>query len=135
VAVHEPALVADRLDGALFVDPVVHEAYCLLAASATFHEALERAGGEVHDILQRLAVEDLPWEDDATTYATSVLVQLVEAAGTRRLTAMVRTGDDRASDLKAVLETLVSNRSAGTWTVAADAAAQLLPWVAGSGEE
>jgi DNA primase len=135
VAVHEPGLVADRLDGALFVDPVVHEAYCLLAASATFHEALERAGGEVHDLLQRLAVEDLPWDDDPATYATSVLVQLVEAAGTRRLAVMVRTGDDRASELKAVLETLVSNRSAGTWTVASDAAEQLLPWVAGSGEE
>ena len=34
-------------------------------SSATFHEALERAGGEVHDLLQRLAVEDLPWGDDA----------------------------------------------------------------------
>jgi len=135
VAVHEPGLVADRLDGALFADPVVREAYCLLASSATFHEALERAGGEVHELLQRLAVEDLPWADDPVTYATSVLVQLVEAAGTRRLAVMVRTGDDRASELKAVLETLVSNRSAGTWTVAADAAEQLLPWVAGSGEE
>jgi DNA primase len=135
VAVHEPALVADRLDEALFIDPAVHEAYRLLASSATFHEALERAGGEVHDLLQRLAVEDLPWGDDAGTYATSVLVQLVEAAGIRRLTDMVRSGDDRASELKAVLEMLVSNRSAGTWTVAADAAAQLLPWVAGSGEE
>jgi hypothetical protein len=89
----------------------------------------------VHDLLQRLAVEDPPWDDDASTYATSVLVQLVEAAGTRRLAAMVRSGDDRASELKGVLETLVANRSAGTWTVAADAAAQLLPWVAGSGEE
>ena len=135
VAVHEPALVADRLDDALFADPVVHESYGLLASSATFHEALERAGGEVHELLQRLAVEDLPWGEDPATYATSVLVQLVEAAGTRRLVEMVRTGDDRASELKAVLETLVSNRSAGTWTVAADAAAQLLPWVAGSGEE
>jgi DNA primase len=135
VAVHEPALVADRLDGALFVDPVVHEAYSLLAASATFHEALERAGGEVHDLLQRLAVEDLPWGDDPVTYGTSVLVQLVEAAAARLLTDMVRTGDDRASALKAVLEMLVSNRSAGDWKVAADAAEQLLPWVAGSGEE
>jgi len=135
VAVHEPELVADRLDGGLFADPVIHEAYSVLAASATFHEALEKAGGEVHDLLQRLAVEDPPWGDDAATYATSVLVQLVEAAGTRRLAAMVRSGDDRASELKAVLETLVSNRSAGTWTGAAEAAVQLLPWVAGSGEE
>ena len=50
VAVHEPALVADRLDPALFADPVVREAFEALAASATFHEALERAGGEVHDL-------------------------------------------------------------------------------------
>jgi hypothetical protein len=48
---------------------------------------------------------------------------------------MVRTGDDRASEVKAVLETLVANRSAGTWSVAAEAAELLLPWVAGSGEE
>jgi DNA primase len=135
VAVHEPAIVAALVDDALFVDPVVREAYGVLASSATFHEALERAGGEVHDLLQRLAVEDLPWGDDPTTYATSVLVQLVEAAGTRRLDVMVRTGDDRASELKAVLETLVSNRSAGTWSGAAEAAVLLLPWVAGSGEE
>jgi len=135
VAVHEPAIVAALLDDALFVDPVVREAYGVLASSATFHEALERAGGEVHDLLQRLAVEDLPWGDDPTTYATSVLVQLVEAAGTRRLDVMVRTGDDRASEVKAVLETLVANRSAGTWSVAAEAAELLLPWVAGSGEE
>ena len=135
VAVHEPGLVADRLEPDLFLDPVLQEAYGLLASAATFHEALERAGGEVHDLLQRLAVEDLPWGDDPTTYATSVLVQLVEAAGTRRLDVMVRTDDDRASELKAVLEMLVSNRSAGDWSVAADAAEQLLPWVAGSGEE
>jgi DNA primase len=135
VAVHEPAIVAALLGDELFVDPVVREAYGVLASSATFHEALERAGGEVHDLLQRLAVEELPWGDDPTTYATSVLVQLIEAAGTRRLDVMVRTGDDRASELKAVLETLVSNRSAGTWTVAAEAAELLLPWVAGSGEE
>ena len=135
VAVHEPAIVAALLDDALFVDPVVREAYGVLASSTTFHEALERAGGEVHDLMQRLAVEDLPWGDEPTTYATSVLVQLVEAAGTRRLDVMVRTGDDRASELKAVLETLVSNRSAGTWSGAAEAAELLLPWVAGSGEE
>ena len=132
---HEPALVADRLDGALFADPVVHEAYALLATSATFHEALERAGGEVHELLQRLAVEDPPWGDDPATYATSVLVQLVETAGTRRLADMVRNGDDRVSSLKAVLEMVVANRSAGDWKVAAHAAEQLLPWVAGSGEE
>jgi DNA primase len=135
VAVHEPALVADRLDAALFLDPVVHEAFCLLASSATFHEALEAAGGEVHELLERLAVEDLPWSDDPAPYATSVLVQLVEAAAARRLADMVRTGDDRASELKAVLEMLVSSRSAGTWALAAHAAEQLLPWVAGSGEE
>ena len=135
VAVHEPARVAALLDEVLFADPVVREAYEVLASSATFHEALDQAGGEVHELLQRLAVEDLPWGDDPGPYATSVLVQLVETAGTRRLTEMVRSGDDRASELKAALEELVANRSAGTWSVAAEAAAQLLPWVAGSGEE
>src|SRR5205807_275226 len=64
VAVHEPALVADRLAGELFTDALVQSAFEALAASSTFHEALERTGGEARALLERLAVEDLPWGDD-----------------------------------------------------------------------
>ena len=135
VAVHEPALVADRLSRELFTDPLVQSAFEALAVSSTFHEALERTGGEARALLERLAVEDLPWGDDPTPYAISVLVGLVEAAAGRRLAAMVRAGDDRASELKAVLEELVEARSAGVWAVGDRVATQLLPWVLRTGEE
>lgn len=135
VAVHEPSLVAERLSAGLFADPVARAAFEALAASETFHEALGRVDGPAHDVLARLAVEDPPWGDNADAYATSVLVQVIEAAAGRRLTAMVRAGDDGASVLKRALEELVAARSSGVWGVADQVAVQLLPWVSQSGEE
>ena len=60
---------------------------------------------------------------------------VLEAAAGRRLAAMVRAGDDRASELKRALEELVAARSGGTWGVADHAASQLVPWVVERGEE
>jgi DNA primase len=134
VAVHAPELVAGRIRAEVFADPVIREAFVALASSTTFHEALERAGAAA-DLLERLAVEDPPWGDDPDPYATSVLVQVMEAAGSRQLRIMVRAADDRASELKHVLDELVAARQGGDWGVAHRAAAQLLPWVGASGEE
>jgi len=119
----------------LLTDATVRSAFEALAASSTFHEALERLGGEPRALLERLAVEDLPWADDPAPYAISVLVGLVEAAAGRRLATMVRAGDDQASRLKQALEELVEARSAGVWAVADRVATQLLPWVLRTGEE
>jgi DNA primase len=135
VAVHEPDRVTDWLTGSLFADPVVRDAFDALAASQTFHEALQRAEGDTRALLERLAVEDLPWADDPADYVSSVLVQLVEAAAGRRLRVMVRAGDDRVSKLMQGLEELRQAREAGPWSVAHRAATQLLPWVSESGEE
>ena len=135
VAVLEPALVAERLSAPLFADRVVRAAFEALVESETFHEAIGRVDGEVRELLARLAVEDPPWGDDPAAYATSVSVQVIEAATGRRLREMVRAGDDRASALKRALEELVTARSAGTWGVADRVAAQLLPWVSQLGEE
>ena len=135
VAVHAPELVAGRIRAEMFAEPVVREAFEALASSATFHEALDRATGPAADILERLAVEDPTWGEDPDPYATSVLVQVTEAAAGRRLQAMVRAGDDRASELKHLLDELVAARQSGAWAGAHRAAAQLLPWVVESGEE
>jgi DNA primase len=135
VAVHEPELVAGRIRAEVFADPVAREAFVALASSATFHEALGRVTGDTAYLLQRLAVEDPPWGEDPDPYATSVLVQVTEAAAQRRLRVMVRAGDDRASELKHLLDELVAARQSGAWGVAHRAAAQLLPWVGASGEE
>jgi DNA primase len=135
VAVHAPELVAGRVRAEVFADPVMREAFVALASSSTFHEALGRATGEAAGLLERLAVEDPPWGDDPDPYATSVLVQVMEAAASRQLHLMVRAGDDRASELKHLLDELVGARQGGDWGVAHRAAAQLLPWVGASGEE
>ncbi|MDQ3944201.1 MAG: toprim domain-containing protein, partial [Actinomycetota bacterium] len=135
VAVHEPGLVAGRIRAELFAEPVAREAFVALASSATFHEALDRVAGAAADLLARLAVEDPPWGDDPDPYATSVLVQVTEAAAQRRLRVMVRAGDDRASELKHLLDELVAARQSGAWGGAHRAAAQLLPWVGASGED
>ncbi|HEY3237961.1 MAG TPA: DNA primase [Acidimicrobiia bacterium] len=135
VAVHAPELVAGRIRAEVFGEPVAREAFVALASSATFHEALGRAMGAAADLLERLAVEDPPWGENPDAYATSVLVQVTEAAAERRLRVMVRAGDDRASELKHLLDELVAARQSGAWAVAHRAAAQLLPWVGASGEE
>jgi len=135
VAVHAPELVAGRIRAEVFAEPVSREAFVALASSATFHEALGRATGAAADLLERLAVEDPPWGEDPDPYATSVLVQVTEAAAERRLRVMVRAGDDRASELKHLLDELVAARQGGAWGVAHRVAAQLLPWVGASGEE
>ena len=135
VAVHEPELVAGRIRAEVFAEPVARQAFEALASSATFHEALERATGAAAELLERLAVEDPPWGEDPDPYATSVLVQVTEAAAERRLRVMVRAGDDRASELKHLLDELVAARQGGAWGVAHRVAAQLLPWVGASGEE
>jgi DNA primase len=135
VAVHEPALVAGQLAAPLFAQPLAQEAFEALAASSTFHEALDRAEGEARSLLERLAVEEPPWGEDPESYAVSVVVQILEAAGGRLLEEMVRAGDDRSRDLKHALDELVAARADAGWAVAHQAAMQLLPWVLGSGEE
>ncbi|MGH9040795.1 MAG: DNA primase [Acidimicrobiia bacterium] len=135
VAVHAPELVAGRLQPEVFNEPAAREAFVALASSATFHEALGKVEGDAAVLLERLAVEDPPWGDDPDPYATSVLVQVTEAAASRVLQTMVGAGDDRASELKHLLNELVAARQSGAWAVAHRAAAQLLPWVGVSGEE
>jgi DNA primase len=135
VAVHEPALVAGQLVAPLFAQPLAREAFEALAASSTFHEALDRVEGEARSLLERLAVEEPPWGEDPDDYAVSVVVQILEAAAGRRLEEMVKAGDDRSRDLKHALDELVAARADAGWAVAHQAAMQLLPWVLGSGEE
>lgn len=86
--------IADRLDEVLFADPVVATAYRALAASATVADAIAMAAADdpvAGDLLQRLAVE----EPESTV--TSVLVRLVDDAGTAALAGMqveARVADD-----------------------------------------
>jgi len=131
VAIHEPALVADRLQVPMFADPIAHAAFEALASSSTLHDAIESAGsGEARALLERLAVEEPPWGDDPGAYATEVVVAVIEAAAQRRHEDLVRAGDMRAAEMKVLLNVLAGARMVGDWTNANQAAGQLLPWVA-----
>ncbi len=66
-AVHEPELVADWLDEALFLDPTARGAYDLLVSSQDMHQAIDAADGPVRHLLERLAVEDPQADDEPTT--------------------------------------------------------------------
>jgi len=79
------ASIADRLDEVLFSDAVVATAYRALAATETVADAIEMAAADdpvAGELLQRLAVE----EPESTV--TSVLVRLVDDAGTAALAAL-----------------------------------------------
>ncbi|MBU3700554.1 MAG: DNA primase [Acidimicrobiia bacterium] len=86
--------IADRLDEVLFSDPVVATAYRALATTDSVADAITMAAADdpvAGELLQRLAVE----EPESTV--TSVLVRLVDDAGTAALAALqaeARVADD-----------------------------------------
>jgi len=82
LAVHEPELVAQRLEPVLFADETQRAAFEVLLASQNLHEALELAeerGEDVAVLLRRLAVEEPLADPD------DVVVQLVRFASRRAL--------------------------------------------------
>jgi DNA primase len=129
-AVHEPALVAGRLDRHLFGDARARAAFDALTRWS-FQEAVGRADPAVASLLERLAVEDLAiGAEPADEVATRVVVNLVEASSQRVLRSMVKAGDERSAQLKAVLDALVTARQAEHWNAAEEPARQLVGWVA-----
>jgi hypothetical protein len=127
-AVHEPALVADWLDEALFLDPVARGAYDLLVSTADMHHAIDQAEGPVRHLLERLAVEEPQPDDEPTTLQARLIVNTVEPVAKRMLARMLRDSDERASTVKVLLDSLTA-REVGDWARAQDAATQLVGWV------
>ncbi len=101
-AVHEPAMVADWLEAALFHDPRARGAFELLAEASTFQEALERSSGEVRELLERLAVEepDAGEDDDRVTISSRLVVNMVEPRTGELIAKMLDRGDERSGDVK-----------------------------------
>jgi DNA primase len=129
-AVHEPQLVAGRLDATLFNDPRAHAAFDALT-QWNFQDAVQQAAPEVSVLLERLAVEELSIGNAAPDeVATRVVVNLVEASSQRLLTSMLKAGDERSVQVKTVLDALVSARQTEHWNAAEEPARQLVGWVA-----
>ncbi|HEX6311659.1 MAG TPA: DNA primase [Acidimicrobiia bacterium] len=128
-AIHEPHLVADWLEPALFDDRRAREACDLLMSSSTFREALDASDGEVRDLLERLAVEDATVDGDPTTLRARLLVNMATPVGERLLASLLETGDARVSEVKALLDRVVHERDAGEWDAAQAGAMQLVGWI------
>ena len=130
-AIHRPELVADWLDGSLFVDPTARSVFELLTETATFHEAIDASDGPTRELLQRLAVEEPEVADDADELATlqaRLMANTVEPAAQRVLRTMLRDGDERGSEVKALLSAMTHHREIGDWEAARRDAEQLVVW-------
>ncbi len=128
-SIHEPQLVADWLEPALFADPDARAACDLLMSSSTFREALDASDGSVRDLLERLAVEDATVDGDPTTLRARLLVNMATPAGDRMLASLIEGGDERASEVKSLLDRVAHERDAGEWDSAQQAAKQLVGWI------
>ena len=134
-AIHAPELVGPRLEASLFFDPVARAAFETLAGASEFLGALGSASPEVAALIERLAVEDPEvGGEEPETLVQHVVVNLVEASSQRLLASMLRGGDERTPELKALIDVLVRERDAGVWGAAEQAAQQLVGWMTRAAE-
>jgi DNA primase len=135
-AIHQPELVADWLDSSLFSDEAARRVFDLLTDTSTFHEALDASDEPTRRLLQRLAVEEPAVADDREpeTFRARLMINAVEPAGQRVLAAMLRDGDERASEVKAHLDAMAHHREVGDWDAARGDAEQLVRWAVARAE-
>jgi DNA primase len=128
--IHEPALVADWLDGSLFADPRARAAYQRLASTTSLQDALAGAEPPVRMLLERLGVDEPdPGDLERDTLRARLIATNVEPAAQRVLATLLTDGDERASAVKHDLDELANAREAGEWQRAEDAAQRLLQWI------
>jgi DNA primase len=131
--IHEPTMVADWIDASLFADDRARAVFELLARSQTFHDALDAADGSTRDLLERLAVEEPASDDEPETLADRLLVNATAPRAQELLHGMLATGDDRASEVKRLLDEVAHDREMGEWAKARAAAKRLVAWIARPG--
>jgi DNA primase len=128
-AVHDGALVDGWIDAQLFADPVARAAFEAIASTPDVHDAIAGADGPVRTLLERIAVE-APIEDaEPQTLRARLMANAIGPAAERVLTSMVRAGDDRASSVKVLLDSLTYARDIGDWEAVHRDAGQLLGWI------
>ena len=135
-AVHEPELVVDWLDARLFADPVARGAFEAIASTESIHTALAESDGPVHDLLERVAVEEPIASDEPETLRAHLMANTIGPAANRVLAGMLRAHDDRATSVKLLLDALAHARETGDWVAVQQRAIELLGWIGeGTGRE
>ena len=128
-AVHEPELVVDWLDARLFADPVARGAFEAIASTDSFHVALAESEGPVHDLLERVAVEEPAASDEPETLRAHLMANTIGPAANVVLAGMLRAGDERATSVKLLLDALAHAREMGDWEAVQHDATELLGWI------
>jgi DNA primase len=124
--IHEPELVAGWIEPVLFADPTARAAFEVLADAPTFRDALDAAPAEIHDLLERLAVDEPVILGEPDALETRLLVNSVAPRAEHLVQRLLAAGDARVSDLKRDLDVLVEDREAGYGQRARDAALRLV---------
>lgn len=125
-AIHDPDLVADWIDVALFADPTALAAFNYLAGADTFLEALENSEGQARLLLERLAVEEPDQDDDPESVRPRLMANLLAPAAARLATSLARADDDRSTVVKKALDQMDNFRENGNWRDVERAALELL---------
>ena len=145
LAIHAPESMADRLDEALFTDPVQRRAFRALAGAASFREAVESADEDAADLLRQLVVGEPASEPDQTIVAlarTAATAALAEAEAAARVAdseadaAGLAVAATTITWLKAQLEAMSEpgvNETPPQGVI--DAANRLVAWLSAHGEE
>ena len=128
-AVHEPELVVDWLDARLFADPIARGAFEAIASTDSFHVALAESEGPVHDLLERIAVEEPVASDEPETLRAHLMANTIGPAANVVLAGMLRAGDERATSVKLLLDALAHAREMGDWEAVQHDALELLGWI------
>jgi len=128
-AVHEPELVVDWLDARLFADATAHGAFEAIASTDSIHDALAATDGAVHDLLDRVAVEEPVGSDEPETLRAHLMANTIGPAAQTVLAGMLRAGDERATTLKLLLDALTHAREMGDWEAVQHHAFELLGWL------
>jgi DNA primase len=128
-AVHEPELVVDWLDVRLFSDPTARGAFEAIATTDSIHDALAATEGAVHDLLDRVAVEEPVGSSEPETLRAHLIANMVGPAANRVLADLLRAHDDRATSLKLLLDALTHARESGDWEAVQQCGFELLGWL------
>jgi DNA primase len=123
LAIHRPEEVGDRLEAALFSDPVQRAAFVALVEADDLGEAIDAAPRPVQALLVRLTVEEPRAEPD------EVVVQLVRDAVRRELRSVAveaRTSDSAKDDAASVASWL---HELDDPLVSAEASHRLVAWL------
>jgi DNA primase len=123
LAIHRPEAVGDRLESALFSDPVQRAAFAALVESDDLGEAIDGASGHVQAMLVRLTVEEPRSEPD------EVVAQLVRDTVRRELPVLTVEARNSPQAMQEAAEVAAWLQDLDGSSTSAEASRRLVAWL------